>query len=110
MFLASSGQLPDLVRARIGIRCEKLAREILPRRRVELSSEAMEVYAGKSLSNLAVAKLITDKPLIIRLYLIASIENGVLRFSVNEKTKINLFDRAERATKAHHLATGKMEA
>jgi hypothetical protein len=62
---------------------------------IEVRTEAMEVYLEQSPNDLAAVKLITDKAIDNPFEFDASIVSGVLRLSVDEKTKINFFDRVQ---------------
>lgn len=60
-----------------------------------IRSEAMEVYLDSSPNDLAAIQLITDKAIDNPFEMEASIKNGKLHLSVDEKTKIHFFDRAQ---------------
>jgi len=63
--------------------------------RIDIRSEAMEVYVEPSPDDRITARLITDKAIDNPFVFDASIENGVLRLSVDEKTRINFLDRVQ---------------
>ncbi|REJ12071.1 MAG: hypothetical protein C6W59_15175 [Paenibacillaceae bacterium] len=63
--------------------------------RIDVHSEAMEVYVEQSPDDQITARLITDKAIDNPFVFDASIENGVLRLSVDEQTKINFLDRVQ---------------
>jgi len=63
--------------------------------RIDVRSEAMEVYVEQSPDDQATARLITDKAIDNPFVFDASVENGVLRLSVDERTKINILDRVQ---------------
>jgi hypothetical protein len=60
-----------------------------------ITSEAMEVYLNQSPNELAAIKLVTDKAIDNPFEIEALIKNGKLHLSVDEKTKINFFDRVQ---------------
>ena len=63
--------------------------------RIDVRSEAMEVRVEPSPDDRITARLITDKAIDNPFVFDASIENGMLRLSVDEKTKINVLDRVQ---------------
>ena len=62
---------------------------------IYVNTEAMEVCLNQSPNDLAAIQLITDKAIDNPFAFEASVENGVLHLSVDEKTKINFLDRVQ---------------